>query len=425
MFVRLSVKLRSSRDCTMMEKELVERFGSPLFVLDKEALISKYRMIHNAFDRRYPTTVAYSVKTNYLPYICKTLYDAGSDLEIIPGFEFGIVSKLKADSNRIIVNGPYKSEEFLVEIVKKRYRVNVDNFQELRLLDKISKRLNKKIKIGIRVNGKISDLRWNRFGFNLDSGEALKAIDFIKSSKNLSLNGLSIHIGTNITDASLYQVALEKVLILYNKIKADENIDYIDLGGGFVPPGSVPITENFKTWHIPQIADYAKPITKMLNAEFKGNPRPTLIIEPGRFIVDEAMHLLTKVTAIKDIYNRKAVVVDAGINIVPSSLYRKRLINSLEKRGGKMVSIDVYGPLCMQTDKVASDILLPDPKVGDLLKIDTCGAYELSESMQFIQARPAVISIDKNKVIQIRRKEDFMDVTAADDWSLLDKGVIK
>ena len=386
--------------------------------MDNKLLKSKFKDLYRQFNALYPTTIAYSYKTNYLPYICKTLYNEGAFAEIIPGFEFELAKKLGIKGKNIIVNGPYKPKEELMEMLEYGCHINVDNIEEIKLVSEIATDLGVIVEIGIRINAKIGELPWSKFGFNVETGEADKVIRFIQRLKNVKLVGIHMHIGTDIIDPKLYSDAVGIILQLYDRNKDKIDIKYIDIGGGFASSGAIPInTSSDKKWKVPSTREYANAICKPLNKYFK-NKKPRLILEPGRFLVDEAIYLITRVVSVKNIFGVRSLIVDAGVNILPSSYYRNHKI-VCEGKGKRRILTDIYGPLCMQADLLEAGVYLPDLKPGDILIIQTCGAYEQSQSMQFIRPRPAVVCVDGNKKFLIRRKERLSDITVADNWGVI------
>jgi len=399
-------------------KELLKKYGSPLFVVDESKIISQYKRIKQAFTKLYPNTeISYAYKANYLLGICKLINKLGGLAEVIPGFEYQIAKLIGVKGNKIIVNGPYKPIEELSSMIKDNCMINVDNFDELNKINEISKKLDKKVSIGIRINAKIGKLPWSKFGFNVESGEAFNVAETIKNKfTNLTLNRVHIHIGTNIINIDLYKEAVLTILKFVRELKNKLGIkmNYIDLGGGFATE-ACPAEYDFKDWNVPNIEEYAKAICKPLNNFFKDeNKKPTLILEPGRYLVDEAVSLVTSVIAVKSIFGIRSVFVDAGVNILPSAFYRKHKIEALTNNTEKELT-DVYGPLCMNADLLESGIMLPKVEVNDILVIHNAGAYELSHSMQFTRPRPAVVSIKENgKINLLRRKETIKDIIGLD-----------
>jgi diaminopimelate decarboxylase len=162
----------------------------------------------------------------------------------------------------------------------------------------------------------------------------------------------------------------------------------------------------------PTIAQYAEAIGGALQrgiGALKG--KPLLFLEPGRAIVDEAMSLLTTVVAAKRLSTgAKAVIIDAGVHLLPTAYYFKHEIAPTEERASSVEDVAVYGPLCMQIDVVRSSVRLPPLKRGSRLVIKNVGAYNLAQSMQFIFPRPAVVLINKGKVEVVRSAETTDDV---------------
>lgn len=419
---RRAISAADSRQDVPSARTLVDTYGSPLFVLDRNKLMLQSEKITSAFRAVYPNTnIAYSVKTNYLPYICKNLYDQGSHIELISGFELDIAERLELDGTRLIVNGPYKPKDELSRLLDytTQCKINVDNKGELVLLNNIAQEKGIMLKVGIRINSKIENIPLNQFGFSIGDEDIFSIIEFMNSDlKNLKLTGLSIHIGSNIADASSYGQASKQIVQIASEIKRRFGIDleYIDLGGGLAPEGGEsPREVKEENWKASKIEDYADAICKPLNLFYQNSKKPELIVEPGRYIVGPAMELLATVTAIKTIGGKRSVFVDAGINILASATRRRFEIVAYTDNQERSRA-DVYGPLCTQRDIIAADISIPDVRVGDQLGILSVGAYSLSESMQFIRARPAVISIEKEDIKLIRRKETMEDITVTDIW---------
>ncbi len=135
------------------------------------------------------------------------------------------------------------------------------------------------------------------------------------------------------------------------------------------------------------------------------------VLEPGRILVDDAVILLSTVAAIKHAPEHiPYMIIDAGVNILPSAYYRHHMVTPLYRRTGKIQKYDIFGPLCMQADFVQGGVDLPPAKPGDLLAIHNAGAYSISQSTQFMRPRPAVVGLDGAKAKVIRRAETTRDI---------------
>lgn len=398
-------------------EQLIEEFGSPLFLLDESLFINKIKQVKDLFHKNYDNfRLAYSFKTNYLKRVCELVLKEMVLAEVISGFEYDIAKFIGYNGKQIIVNGPYKPFNELIKYVEDSCIINVDNGEELENLNKISKNLGKTINIGIRVNTKVGELPWSKFGFSLENGEALSiAKKIIDKYKGLKLNGFHLHIGTNISDTIYYKKAILNLLLFIREIEnLNVKLDYIDLGGGFPSKDACPLNENLENWNNKaDLHEFVKAICEPLNKYYNGKEKPLLIIEPGRLLVDESFSLISKVFSVKNIHGINSVFIDAGVNIIPSAYYRKHKIETFSTKQKELT--DIYGPLCMQVDLIESGIELSKLKEEDILIVKNVGAYELSQSMQFIRERPAVISISFNGKINLcRRKETYKDIMQCD-----------
>ena len=400
-------------------KELIKKYGSPLFIVDEQKIVDRYRQIKNKFSSLYPNTeIAYAYKANYLLHICGLIDRQGGLAEVISGFEYQIAKTLGIKGKKIIVNGPYKPAEELMLLIADDCIINVDNIEELKRIDDIAAEQDKIVDVGIRINAKIGKLPWYRFGFNIESKEAFNAAKAIKERfANINLKGIHIHIGTNIIYPDLYKMAVLAVLDFIKRIREElgTSIDYIDMGGGYPTKNACPSNHDFEGWTVPGIEEYAEAICEPLNNFYKDDDKkPRLILEPGRYLIDEAVSLATSVIAVKSIRGIRSIFVDAGVNILPSAYYRKHRIDTFTDRKEKELT-DIYGSLCMNVDLLEAGIVLPKVEMDDILWIHNAGAYELSHSMQFSRLRPAVVSIRKDgKIILSRRKETVKDIIRLD-----------
>ncbi|MAF85256.1 MAG: diaminopimelate decarboxylase [Dehalococcoidales bacterium] len=394
---------------------LVEQFGSPLWVVSEADLREKYKDLYRAFSARYPkVAVAYSYKTNYLSGICALLHQEGAWAEVVSGFEYDIAVKLGVPGDQIVFNGPYKTRAELERAIKQKSKINIDSFQEIDDLERLAKELGEVVKVGIRVNMQLRKVDWSRFGFNLESGQAIDACKRVASSDNLRLSGLHVHMGTFILNTKTYRALAEKLLGLYMAIKdtLKVEIEYLDVGGGYASTNTLHYHWIPGEYACPAIDEYAEAICSPLVTELrKIADMPLLIIEPGRALVDEGMYLITTVVSLKALLNNyKGVVIDAGVNLLPTCFWYRFNIRAAERPAslsdGDMTNfVNIYGPLCMNIDCIQLGTHLPSVTAGDILVISNVGAYNFSQSMQFIRPRPAVVMITEDGVEYLRLPE--------------------
>lgn len=390
--------------------KLAEEYSTPLYVVSEGTLRRKYQDVYRAFKLRYPKiAIAYSYKTNYLSAICSIMHQEGAWAEVVSGFEYDIAKSLNINGEKIIFNGPYKTKQELIYAVKEGAKINIDSFDEIFLLEEIAKKETKKITIGIRINMLITNPPWDRFGFNYEVGQAYEAVKRIVSSGVLEIKGIHIHLGTYINDVEIYSNMAKKMVHFVKQLKEDFKIrlDYIDIGGGYASVNTLHSQWLPGEVTCPSFDQYAEAICPvLLNIPYSPEDLPTLILEPGRSVVDEAMHLITSVVSHKTLSNKtKAIVIDAGVNLLPTSYWYRLEILPASFTSSLLEDYNIYGSLCMNIDCIRIGAKLPSVRRGDLLVVKNIGAYNFSQSLQFIQLRPNIVLIGEDKTYLIRRHE--------------------
>lgn len=396
-------------------RELVGDYGSPLYVVSENALRRCYRELAQAFAGRYDrTTVAYSYKTNYLSGICAVLHQEGAWAEVVSGFEYEQARKLGVDGAKIIFNGPYKKPEEMKRAFSEGAIVNLDSVDDLQIAGAAASMLKRRVKVGIRVNMRLNYPAWDKFGFSYEQGEAFDICRQIKKHRYLQLAGLHCHAGTFIIDLGIYRHLIENLTALALKVKKElgPEMEYLDIGGGFPSSNSLHTQLMPGNTIAPPIEQYAETVCTVLNKQRRNfqNP-PRLFLEPGRSIVDECMYLLTRVVAVKERQNgNRTVIVDAGINLLPVAAYYRYEMASSRDSSEAMEEVDIYGSLCMQIDVLKKSVRLPSVKTGDIITVSKVGAYNFTQSMQFIYPRPPVVLLNAGDAVIIRRKEVYEDI---------------
>jgi diaminopimelate decarboxylase len=402
-------KIRSEIDGINVH-DLIKQYGSPLFVFSERVIEEKYNEFKNAFTSRYPEVEFWwSYKTNYLEAICKIYHKLGSKAEVVSEFEYQKARRLGIEGENIIFNGPYKPKDALKTAVKEGAKIHIDHWYEINDLEEIAEELGVEIPVAIRCNMDTGVYpQWSRFGFNIDNGEAYDAIKRIYEGKKLYLTGLHSHIGTFMLSANAYANETKKLIELKNRIEKDfgYEIDYIDIGGGFASKNRLKGVYQAPEVIVPSADEYAEAIT---NAIFENNhgKLPKLYLETGRALIDEAGFLLTSVFASKRMPDgKKSYIVDAGVNLLYTAFWYNFEI-SLDKRyEGLNEPSQINGPLCMNIDVIAENIMLPPLERGSVLTIWPVGAYNVVQSMQFIRYRPRIVLIDKDSNTHLIKEAD-------------------
>jgi len=395
---------------------LVEGHGSPLFVFSERAMRQKYREVHEAFAHRYPHVVqAWSYKTNYLQAVCAIFHDEGALAEVVSKFEYEKARKLGVPGRQIIFNGPHKPMGALRRAVEEGAQIHVDHLDEIHDLEQLAGELGRKIPIGMRLNMDTGIYpQWTRFGLNLDSGQAMDAVKRIHARGHLVLKGLHAHIGTFILEPDAYARETAKMVQFATEVteRFGFEMEYIDVGGGFPSRSKLKGTYLPPEVAVPSMDAFAEAITDALYANLPPGVFPRLILETGRALVDEAGFLITTVVATKRLPDgRRTYVADAGLNDLFTSFWYKFNIEVDREVQGMNEPAMVHGPLCMNIDVLDEGTLLPSLRRGTRLIFSPVGAYNVTQWMQFIEYRPAVVLVGEDGTVEvIREREDLTDV---------------
>ncbi len=399
--------------------EIVKQYGSPVFVISEKTIRETYKDAYRAFSTRYPKVqFAWSYKTNYLDAVCKTFHSEGSWAEVVSGFEYDKAIANGVPGSKIIFNGPSKSEADLLKAAQNGSLIHIDHFDELYLLISIAERESLKPKVAIRVNMDTGVYpRWDRFGFNYENGEAWRALSRIMMDERLELVGLHTHIGTYMMVPWAYAAAATKLadLAVGLDIKYNHKIKYIDLGGGFASKNTLKGAYLPGKDTCPTFDDYAEAITNALIAsEINPQHMPTLFLETGRALIDDAGFLVSSVLANKRLADgRKSMIIDAGVNILFTSFWYEHEIFPAKQTGDHKEDTTIYGPLCMNIDVIRAAVNFPPLVKGDNVVILRVGAYNMTQWMQFITLRPNIILIDtEGKTHKIRENETMQSLTS-------------
>jgi diaminopimelate decarboxylase len=405
---------------------LVAEYGSPLFIFSQRTLVARYRELRDAFARRWPRVrIAWSYKTNYLAAICRIFHREGAWAEVVSPFEYQKALRNGIPADRIHFNGPFKPDLALQQAVEGGTLLHVDNLDEIARIERVCERLGKRARVAVRVNMALDGLQaWSRFGLNLESGQALDAVARIVSGGRMDLLGLHTHIGTFILDPAAYGTAARKIAVLANEIRAKHGIllEMIDLGGGFASPNTLKGNYLAGEHAVPSFARYADAICDGLAAlDYPARELPTLVLETGRALVDEAGFLVSTVQASKHMPSgERALVLDAGVNVLFTSFWYKHEVAPIQEVRGAPEATVLYGPLCMNIDVLRDSVQLPPLAPGQGVIFKNVGAYNVTQWMQFITLRPAVVLIGaEGRVACIRRaevEEDFAAIEGVPAW---------
>jgi diaminopimelate decarboxylase len=400
-------------------EQLVAKYGSPLFVFSERTMVSNYRDLRDAFTRRYPRIrMAWSYKTNYNEAVCRVFHREGAWAEVVSPFEYEKALRSGVAPSEIHFNGPYKPDDAAEKAATSGTIIHVDNFDEIVRLEAIARRTNCRPRVAVRVNMAIEGVQsWSRFGLNLESGQASDAVRRIQASGCLDLVGLHTHIGTFVLEPAAYGAAASKLARFANELLVEHGIklSFIDIGGGFASPNSLKGQYLGGEHASPSFSRYADAVAQgLLALDYPSSERPVLVLEAGRALVDSAGYLVSTVVASKrQPDGQRSLILDAGVNLLFTSFWYNHAVAPAQEVRGTAEPTVLYGPLCMNIDVMRDAVKLPPMAAGERLVFRNVGAYNITQWMQFITLRPAVVMIGSNgETSVIRRAESVEDLNA-------------
>ncbi|MEZ4444241.1 MAG: hypothetical protein R3B72_34530 [Polyangiaceae bacterium] len=400
--------------------DLVAAYGSPLFVFSERILRQRHRDLSEEMSRRFADfAIAWSYKTNYLDAICRVFHQEGSLAEVVSGMEMHKALRAGVPGSDILFNGPGKTEAEVEEALREDVKIHIDHLDELALVERVAERLGLYPKVGIRLNIKQLPVeQWDRFGFNLENGAAMLAVRRIGRGGRLELDTIHCHIGTFILDPQAYRLAALALGRFIVELDREHGIRIatLDLGGGFASHNTLKLQYLPGEEITPSFGQYVEAIAAGLDDAFGGRTPPRIVLETGRAMVDDAAILITSVVGNKRLSDgRRAVIVDAGVNILPTAWwYRHDVFPAQETLGHPEPSV-IFGPLCMNIDVIRDRLLFPPVRAGDQLVIGHVGAYNVTQWMQFITLRPNVAMVSESGEHGLVRRAETLESLLAQE----------
>ncbi|MGE5330078.1 MAG: diaminopimelate decarboxylase [Deltaproteobacteria bacterium] len=408
--------------------ELASQYGTPLYVMDEELIRKNCRAFKSSLDKFYDGDgmVLYASKAFCSLYICKIIKEEGLGLDVVSGGELYTAIKAGFPADKIYFHGNNKTlEEIQLALDNNIGRIIVDNIEELERINLLAQRkgiisdVSFRIKPGIEAHthefiktGQID----SKFGFALETGEAVEIIEKASKLKNINVIGLHCHIGSQIFDVNPFVEAAEVMMNFIFEIKQRFGIiiKELNLGGGF----GIKYTseqehekyENFLEAASGKIKDAAKE---------KGIDIPKILIEPGRSIVGSAGITLYTVGSVKEIPGiRKYVSIDGGMSDNPRYiLYQAEyeVVSANKANEPKDDVITLAGKCCESGDLIGEGMKLQMAEVGDIIAVMSTGAYNYSMSSNYNRIpRPAVVMVNKGTHKVIVNRETYEDLIRND-----------
>ena len=401
-------------------QQLVQQYGTPLYVYSKKAVLEAYQAYSDSFAE-IDHQICYAVKANSNLAVLKVLAEAGAGFDLVSSGELARVLAAGADPSKIVFSGVGKT----VAEMKAAFQAgigcfNVESLSELDTLNAVAAELQVKAPISIRVNPDVdakthpyisTGLKDNKFGISHDV--AINAYKHADSLEHLNIVGIDCHIGSQLTEIDPFVAALDKVCELIESLKQEGiELEHVDLGGGL---GVIYIDEQVA--EVSEFANALLPKLKQLGLK--------VFFEPGRSIVANAGVLLTKVEVLKPTEHKNFAIVDAAMNdLIRPALYQAEMavipMSSDPKVGTEEQSWDIVGAVCETGDFLAKKRLL-SLAVGDILAITGAGAYGFVMSSNYnSRPRPAEVMVSGDKHQVVRKRETIEQLFETESFFELD-----
>lgn len=405
--------------------DLVKEFGSPLYVMDENLLISTCKSYYDNFKcKENNNRVAYAGKAFLTKAMCKLVNEQGLYLDVVSGGELFTAYKAGFPLNKVYFHGNNKSRGEIELGVKLGVgRFVVDNLDEMKMLNEEAGKNNVKQDIYLRLTPGIEAHTHDyiktgqidsKFGFAPVGETIMNAVKLALDCENLNLKGLHCHIGSQIFETEPYKDAVEIMMNFMKEIKnqTGHTIPELDLGGGF----GIHYTDEDKPREPKEycevILNKVDEVCSRLNIE-----KPILTIEPGRSIVGNAGTTLYTIGAIKNIEGvRTYVSVDGGMtdNIRPAlygAKYEMAIANKIDEKVNTRVAI--AGKCCESGDIFIEDICIQKPEIGDILAVFSTGAYGFSMSSNYNKNPKAPVVFIKDGVARlVSKRQSYEELLA-------------
>nr|WP_313407228.1 diaminopimelate decarboxylase [Pseudomonas sp.] len=390
---------------------LAQRFGTPTYVYSRAHIEGQYRAYADALAGM-PHLVCFAVKANSNIGVLNVLARLGAGFDIVSSGELERVLAAGGEPSRIVFSGVGKSRDDMRRALEVGVHCfNVESSVELERLQKVAAELGVKAPVSLRVNPDVdagthpyisTGLKENKFGIDIEQAEAVYAR--AAELPNLDVIGVDCHIGSQLTTLEPFLDALDRLLLLVDKLAARGiAIKHLDLGGG--------LGVQYRDEQPPLAGDYIAAVRKRLAGRDL-----SLVFEPGRFIVANAGVLLTQVEYLKHTEHKDFAIVDAAMNdLIRPALYQAWMdVSPVQPRDGEARNYDLVGPICETGDFLAKDRQLVLEE-GDLLAVRSAGAYGFVMSSNYnTRGRAAEVLVDGEQAFEVRRRETVQELYAGE-----------
>jgi len=414
---------------------LLGTWGSPLHVVQEARLRRNAEdfLAINAGAASPRVEVFYSYKTNPIPGVLQVLHGAGIGAEAISPYELWLALKLGVDPERIIYNGPAKSDASLREaMLRNILLINVNHGEEVARLVPLARALGKRPRVGVRVGTRDG---WSgQFGSALETGEAWTTAQQVHASAVLKLSAVHAHLGGALRTRAQLERLVAEVLGFADALheRLGVSIEWLDFGGSLATPTVAHLDEADRRLASALLAepsapdpaatlsirDYVRCLVEQVEAHYAHarRPVPRIALEPGRAMTANAQLLLASVVTLKEsLLGPPHVILDAGINLAESVRFEYHQLFAASRMQDALArTYRVAGPICSPGDVLYPAWRGPHLQAGDVVAVMDAGAYFVPFATSFSFPQPAIIALAEGQARLLRRAETFDDLVSLD-----------
>ena len=388
-------------------QRIAKKFGTPFYFYSFSKLKKNINKFKDNF-KSFSPLICFAVKSNTNVNLIREIKKFGLGADVVSLGELMMALKAGIKPNKIVFSGVGKtSSELNFAINKQILLINAESLSEIMEINRLAKLRNKKVRVGVRLNpntdaktlNQISTgKKENKFGVNKNTFH--KIVNFCKSSKNIDLKCLSVHIGSQILDHKPYGKMLKAVSHILKK--TNHQFEFIDLGGGM----GINYSDKNKTLNY-------KKYNAAINSFFRKH-KVKIIFEPGRSIIGNTGMLISKVIYIKDSGRKKFIILDAAMNdLMRPALYGAfhRTLPVIKSNKISNKPYEFVGPICESTDKFITLKKFQKLEEKDLIAICDVGAYGMSLSSNYnLRPKPIELLIKGSKINVIRKRQKHTEI---------------
>ena len=390
--------------------KLAKKYNTPVYVYSQGKIENNFKAYKDGF-KDVKSIICYAMKANSNNTILKLLAKLGAGADIVSGGELYRALKAGINPQKIVYSGVGKTSKEIEFAVKSNILMfNAESLEEVENINKIAGKLKKKARISFRVNPDVdvhthkyitTGKKGNKFGIMYN--DAFDIYMKVSKMKNIEIVGIDSHIGSQLLEVKPYNVAATRIAKLIDRLEATGiKIKYIDIGGGL----GIKYTNSDK----PQTPANLKKAIIAVYSKYKDK---TIIVEPGRSMIGDAGVLVGEVVYRKTSGGKNFIITNLAMNdLIRPALYEAyHEVLPVKKTSKKQQIADIVGPVCESSDFIAKDRKFPILEQGELIAVESAGAYGMAMASQYnSRTRGAEVLVKGSNVRVIQKRETVEDL---------------